>query len=99
MKLYLFATSNWSEPKLTVEEFEVEEKNKTYFCESLRRRFNKSDIGHVSGYSNDECLLLEKDAEKAASVLLSQKERELEAIQRSYDKKQAEIDNLKRYIK
>ena len=97
MKLYLFSTSNWTEPKLTVEEFEVEEKVKSYVCKG--RRFNKSNIGHVSGYSNNECLLLEKDAAKAASILLMQKESELEVIKIKYDKKRAEIDNLKRYIK
>lgn len=97
MKLYLFSTRNWTEPKLTVEEFEVEEKVKTYVCKG--RRFNKSDIGHVSGYDNNECLLLEMDASKAARILLLQKEIELEDIKIKYDKKQSEIDNLKRYIK
>ena len=46
MKLYIFKTSNWSKPKLTMEEFEVEEKAKTYVCKG--RRFNKEDIGHVT---------------------------------------------------
>lgn len=44
MKLYLFRTTIYSAvPKLTVEEFDVEEKSKTYVCRG--RRFNKTDVG------------------------------------------------------
>lgn len=98
MKLYLFSTSClFNKPKLEVKEFEVEEKNKTYICNG--RRFNKSDIGVVSGYSNNECLLLENDASEASSILIAAKLRELERLKQQVEKKEAEIENLKKYIK
>lgn len=97
MKLYLFSTDCFGEPKLKVEEFEVEEKNKTYTCRG--RRFNKSDIGVISGYRNNECLLLENDASKASSILIKAKLQELERLNQQVEKKEAEIENLKKYIK
>lgn len=97
MKLYLFSTSCWGKPKLTMEEFEVEEKPKSYVCNG--RRFNKDNIGHVSGYSNDECLLLENNPSKACEILLIQKEKELREIEERLSRKKAEIENLKNYIR
>lgn len=98
MKLYLFRTTIYSTtPKLTVEEFDVEEKPKTYVCRG--RRFNKTDVGHVSGYENSECILLENNPSKACSILLLQKETELKIAKEKVSRKEAEINNLKRYIK
>ena len=98
MKLYIFKTSNWShKPKLTMEEFEVEEKPKTYVCKG--RRFSKEDIGRVSGYAFDECMLLENNPSKACEILLKRKELELKWAEEKVADKKAEIENLKRYIK
>lgn len=96
MKLYKFSTINYGTPKFSMEEFEVEEKNKTYVCKG--RRFNKSDIGVVSGYSNNECILLEDNPKKAAEILMKAKERELENIREKMQRKHEEIANLERYI-
>lgn len=100
MKLYLFAFDGFFE-KFTMKEFDVEEKGKTYVCKG--RRFNKIDIGHASGSFMNECTLLENDLGKAASILLLQKEIEIENIQKQCERdcndKRAEIEILKRYIK
>lgn len=98
MKLYIFKTSNWSHnPKLTMEEFEVEEKPKTYVCKG--RRFNKEDIGRVTGYDFSECMLLENNPSKACKILLKRKGLELKWAEEKVADKKAEIENLKRYIK
>lgn len=98
MKLYIFKTSNWNhKPKLTMEEFEVEEKPKTYVCKG--RRFNKEDIGRVTGYDFSECMLLENNPSKACEILLKRKELELKWAEEKVSDKEAEIENLKRYIK
>ena len=98
MKLYIFKTSNWSRPpKLKVEEFEVEEKPKTYVCKG--RRFNKEDIGRVTGYDFSECILLENNPSKACKILLKRKELELKWAEEKVADKRAEIENLKRYIR
>lgn len=100
MKLYLFRTSVFSlDPKLTMEEFEVVEKPKTYMDEKRRRRFNKEDVERVSGYGMNECLLLENNPSKAAEILLKQKDFELEELNKKVSKKKLEIENLKKYIK
>lgn len=97
MKLYVFSTACWSNPKFMMEEFEVEEKNKTYVCKG--RRFNKSNVGIVSGCRNNECILLENNPSEAAKILLTAKEIELEKIQNNMNKKVMEMNNLKKYIK
>lgn len=98
MKLYIFKTSNWGHnPKLTMEEFDVEEKPKTYICKG--RRFSKKDIGHVTGYGFDECMLLENNPSKACEILIKRKELELNWEEEKIADKRAEIENLKRYIK
>lgn len=98
MKLYVFKTSNWSKPpKLKVEEFEVEEKPKTYVCKG--RRFSKEDIGHVSGYDFDECILLENNPSKACEILLKRKENELKWAEEKVADKKLEIEMLKSYVR
>lgn len=98
MKLYIFKTSNWGHnPKLTMEEFEIEEKPKTYVCKG--RRFRKEDIGRVTGYDFDECMLLGNNPSKACEILLKRKELELKWAEEKVDDKKEEIENLKRYIK
>lgn len=98
MKLYVFKTSNWSKPpKLKVEEFEVEEKPKTYVCKG--RRFSKEDIGHVGGCDFDECILLENNPSKACEILLKRKENELKWAEEKVADKKLEIEMLKSYIK
>lgn len=97
MKLYVFKTNMWAgKHDLSVEEFDVEEKNKIYTTKY--RRFNKSDVGVASGYSNNECILLENNKSKAASILVEAKERELEVIQERLNRKINEIEELKKYI-
>ena len=98
MKLYLFSTSNFKEPKFVMEEFEAEEEKQIYQTEN-NGRVKKSDIGYVSGYNHNQCVLLENNPSKAAKILVKQKELELEKLQENLIKKQMEIDNLKRYIK
>lgn len=98
MKLYIFNSSTWSKPpKLKMEEFEVEEKPKTYICKG--RRFKKEDIGKVSGYAFDECMLLENNPSKACEILLKRKEKELKMAEEKVVDKKAEIEMLKSYIK
>lgn len=98
MKLYMFRVSTWSEkPRLKMEEFEVEEKPKTYVCNG--RRFHKEDIGHISGYVFNECVLLENNPSKACEILLKSKENELKRAEEKVAKKKAEIELLKSYIK
>lgn len=98
MTLYIFKVSGWSRPpKLKMEEFEVEEKSKTYVCRG--RRFNKEDIGKVSGYAFDECMLLENNPSKACKILLKRKELELKWAEEKIANKKAEIEMLKIYIK
>lgn len=98
MKLYMFITPSWSKPpKLKVEEFEVEEKPKTYVCKG--RRFSKEDIGHVSGYDFNECILLENNPSKACEILLKRKENELKWAEEKVADKKSEIEMLKSYIK
>lgn len=96
MKLYLFKTSNWGEPKLKMEEFEVEERAKTYVCKG--RRFKKEDIGHVSGCYSAECMLLENNPSKACEILLGRKEYELKQAEEKVESKKTEIEMLKKYI-
>lgn len=96
MKLYLFRASNWGEPQLKMEEFEVEERPKTYVCTG--RRFKKEDIGHVSGYDSDECMLLENNPSKACEIFLVRKEYELKRAEEKVKRKKAEIEMLKKYI-
>ena len=97
MKLYIFKISSWSKPpRLKMEEFEVEEKPKTYVCKG--RRFNKEDIGHVTGYKLNECILLENNPSKACEVLLKRKENELKWAEEKVADKKAEIEMLKSYI-
>ena len=98
MKLYVFSTVNWgfSDPKFTMEEFEVEEKNKTYV--SKERRFLKSDIGIISGFDKNQCILLENNPSEAARILLKGKERKLEKLQNQMNDIVEEMDNLKKYI-
>lgn len=98
MKLYLFEISVWDKPpKLKMEEYEVEEKPKTYVCNG--RRFRKEDIGCVSGYYNDECMLLENNPSKACEILLKRKEMELRQAEEKVEDKKSEIEMLKSYIK
>lgn len=98
MKLYVFAVSNWSKPpKLKMEEFEVEEKQKTYVCKG--RRFSKGNIGNASGYDFSECVLLENNPSMACKILLKIKESELRLIEGKVADKKAEIEMLKNYIK
>ena len=98
MKLYIFKASDWSRPpKLKMEEFEVEEKPKTYICKG--RRFSKEDIGKVSGYAFDECMLIENNPSKACEILLKRKELELKWAEEKVADKKAEIEMLKSYIK
>ncbi len=98
MKLYIFKVSTWSKPpKLKTEEFEVNEKPKTYVCSG--RRFNKEDIGHATGYEYNECMLLENNPSMACEILLQRKEKELEWAEEKVADKKAEIEMLKSYIK
>jgi hypothetical protein len=71
MKLYEFKTTKYGEPKLGYEEYDVEEKPKTYI--SKYRRFNKEDMGRVIGYGYDTVLLLENNPAVAAQILIGQK--------------------------
>lgn len=98
MKLYLFAiTGEYGKPKFPKEEYEVEETEKTYKCKG--RRFLKSDIGIVTGYSHNECMLTENDSEKAAKILLEEMKSQMDVLKERMERKQAQIDKLKEYIR
>ena len=70
MKLYRFTLSTWRVVKVSRTVLEVEEKPKTYMTvnESWKTRISKSDVGVVSGYSNNTLYLLDDDMEKAKSM-------------------------------
>lgn len=70
MKLYRFTLSTWIGVKVSRTVLEVEEKPKTYMTvnERWKTRISKSDVGVVSGYSNDTLYLFDDDMEKAKSV-------------------------------
>lgn len=70
MKLYKFTLSTWRGTKVSRTVLEVEEKPKTYMTvnERWKTRISKSDVGVVSGYSNDTLYLLDDDMEKARSM-------------------------------
>ena len=93
MKLFVFSTGGFDVPKFTVEEFLVEEKARTFVCKG--RRFNKEDVGKVTGYKNNEVILLSNNPSKAASILIPAKERELEELRKQMQRKEDEIANLK----
>lgn len=98
MKLYIFRTGTWTRPpELRIKEFEVEEKQKTYVCKG--RRFRKEDIGHVTGYEFNECMLLENNPSKACEILLKRKKNELKWAEEKVSDKKAEIEMLKSYIR
>ena len=70
MKLYKFTLSTWRGAKVSRTVLEVEEKPKTYITRAniCGTRISKSDVGVVSGYSNDTLYLLEDDMEKAKTI-------------------------------
>ena len=70
MKLYRFTLSTWRVVKVSRTVLEVEKKPKTYMTvnESWKTRISKSDVGVVSGYSNNTLYLLDDDMEKAKSM-------------------------------
>ena len=70
MKLYKFTLYTWRGTKVSRTVLEVEEKPKTYMTvnEYWKTRISKSDVGVVSGYSNDTLYLLDDDMEKAKSM-------------------------------
>ena len=70
MNLYKFTLSTWSDTAVSRKVLEVEEKPKTYMTvnEYWKTRIPKSDVGVVSGYSNDTLYLLEDDMEKAKAI-------------------------------
>lgn len=70
MKLYRFTLSTWRGVKVSRTVLEVEEKPKTYMTvnERWKTRISKSDVGVVSGYSNNTLYLLDDDMEKAKSM-------------------------------
>ena len=97
MKLYEFTSSKYGSPKLRYEEYDIEEKPKTYITKY--RRFNKEDIGVVSGSCNDTVLLLENNSSLAAQLLLVQKQKEYKQIEEQLKRKDDEIKMLIDYIK
>ena len=76
MKLYFYIleTPYNKNPFVRFEECEVEEKPKTYkpvgkFPSGVYRSYiNKSDIGHISGYSNSLVVLTEPNAKMAKEI-------------------------------
>ena len=70
MKLYKFTLSTWRGTKVSRTVLEVEEKPKTYIMRGniCDTRILKSDVGVVSGYSNNTLYMLEDDMEKAKSM-------------------------------
>lgn len=97
MRIYLFSISGeWGNPKLTLETYFVEEKTKSYMGEG--RRFNKSDIGVATGYSGNECLLLENSPSKAAKILIESMEKQRDKLIEKVGYKEGQIAKLKEYI-
>ena len=80
MKLYRFTLSTWRGVKVSRTVLEVEEKPKTYMTvnESWKTRISKSDVGFVSGYSNNTLYLLDDDMEKAKSMFAESLNRKIE---------------------
>ena len=78
MKLYFYIleTPYNKNPFVRFEECEVIEKQKTYYPKDkfpsgvYRSYINKSDIGHVSGYSNNLVVLTEPNAKVAKELFM-----------------------------
>lgn len=70
MKLYKFTLSTWRDVKVSRTVLEVEEKPKTYMTvnERWKTRILKSDVGVLSGFSNETLYLLEDNMEKAKTI-------------------------------
>ena len=76
MKLYFYILEKpyKENPFVRFEECEVIEKPKTYYPKDKFPRgvyncyINKSDIGHISGYSNDLVVLTETNAKRAKEI-------------------------------
>lgn len=96
MKLwfYILDSPYNKEPFIRCEECEVEEKPKTYKpvdsfpCGVYRSYINKSDIGHISGCSNNCVVLKEKNNALAKDIfsmhmktLINGKKREIEKME------------------
>lgn len=87
MKLYKFTLSTWRGTKVSRTVLEVEEKPKTYMTvnERWKTRISKSDVGVVSGYSNDTLYLLEDDMEKAKSMFAESLKGKIESEKRKIE--------------
>ena len=70
MKLYKFTLSTWRKVSVSREVLEVEEKPKTFIVvgNTWNTRILKSDVGVVSGYSNETLYLLDDDMKKANAI-------------------------------
>ena len=97
MKLYEFTSTKYGILKLTLEEYKVEEKPKTYTTK--HRRFNKEDIGVVTGYYHDTVLLIENNPSLAAQLLIRQKQKEYKQLEEKLNRKDDEIKMLLGYVK
>lgn len=97
MKVYEFTSVKYGTPKLGLEEYEVEEKPKTYIFKN--RRFNKEDIGKVSGHGMSTVLLIENNPSLAAQLLIEQKQKEYKQIEEQLKRKDDELKMLLKYVK
>lgn len=88
MKLYRFALSTWRKVSVSREVLEVEEKPKTFIVvgNTWETRILKSDVGVVSGYSNNTLYLLDDDMEKANAIFA-------ESLRKKIEKEKQNIEN------
>lgn len=88
MKLYKFTLNTWRNVSVSKKVLEVEEKPKTYITlgETWNTRILKSDVGVVSGYSNNTLYLLDDDMEKANAIFA-------ESLRKKIEKEKQNIEN------
>lgn len=102
MKLYEFKFDSWRSKNLidkTV--LEAEEKPKTYkviYKNVCNKTVKKSDIGNVTGYSNDTVYLLEDNLDKAKELFAKELENKIVISTNKIERLKEDIEKYKNKI-
>lgn len=91
MKLYQYTFINYG-TGVDLQEFDVEEKPKTYNVTNghWRKKIYKEEVSRVSGYGHNVVILPEKDFEKARGLYLEFLKKGIIAAEKS-------LENIKKY--
>lgn len=102
MKLYFYILEKYfnKKPFVRFEECEVIEKPKTYYPKDkfpsgvYNSYISKSDIGHISGYSNNIVVLTEPNAKMAKELYAKLYESIVRQKEESLEKAKAELNSI-----